>query len=374
MSDGNKDKSGGWGFSAGLGNVLGNIKSGVTSVVDKTSTFLQKDSEDGTQYRNGSNKKAENPKVNQCSPIQYCKGKPIAGTTMNTRKRSKAMTPKEVCLDANGDEETHVWGDGDASLFNLRVGPNYKKTGAKAPSAPALYDIVGIDLYASANRIVNIGSQVHLPDEWTSVTTNHPKVPAVFIVVAQLPDVTDALSGLTNFFVDKSEGPGTSVVMYYRIKAETAEALKNFATCSPALKLFVEFCSSAPGANYKDPKHPMAGRFKVCPLVDNIDELGLPGFITSYNAKPALVVQCGDVFRGEGYVCVDSNVHGFGGIARSGMQLISFDSMQMKWGFAIESREEEDMPEVLFGTCFIDKPLMEPMLLPNWDLAIAKKE
>jgi len=373
--DSDKPKGGGWGFS-GLGSVLGSIKSGVGSALDKTGNFLnekaehfkKKDDEDDSSV------KLVKPKVNQCSTIQYVEGLPVAGSTMNTRKRSKAMTRKEICKDENGEEETHVWGDGDASLFSLRVGPNYKKTGAKAPSAAALYDIVGIDLYASANRIVNIGSQVHIPEEWKNVTTNHPKVPAVFIVVAQLPDVTDALSGLTNFFVDKSEGPGTSVVMYFKIKAETADALKDPTTCTPALKLFTEFCSSAPeDNNYKNPKHPMAGRFKVCPLVDNIDELGLPGFLTSYNAKPALIVQCGDVHRGDGYICVDSNVHAFGGLARSGMQLISFDSMLMKWGFAIESRNDDEMPEVLFGTCFIDKPLMEPLLLPDWDRATKKE-
>jgi len=371
--DDDKPKSG-WGLS-GLGSMIGSIKSGVGSALDKTATFLNEKAE---QRRNKdeedkSNPKIVKPKVNQCSPIHYVDGKPVAGSTMSTRKRSKAMTRKEICKDANGVEETHVWGDGDASLFNLRVGPNYKKTGAKSPSAAALYDIVGIDLYASANRIVNIGSQVHIPEEWKNVATNHPKVPAVFIVVAQLPDVTDALSGITNFFVDKSEGPGTSVVMYFKIKAETAEALKDPAACSPALKLFAEFCSSAPdNNNYKNPKHPMAGRFKVCPLVDNIDELGLPGFLTSYNAKPALIAQCGDVIRGDGYICVDSNVHAFGGLARSGMQLISFDSMLMKWGFAVESRDDEEMPEVLFGTCFMDKPLMEPLLLPDWDLATKK--
>jgi hypothetical protein len=344
--------------------MLGSVKAGVGNLVGAAASIVSGD--EAPVPPSGSASKTS--VVSQCSEVQFdiVSGKPIAGTTMNTRKRLKPMTPKAIVIDGNGMEETHVWGDCDASLFKMRVGPNYKKTGTKAPSASALYDIVGIDLYQSQNRILDIGSQVHIPEEWKNISTHHPKVPPVFIIVAQLPDVSDVMSGITNFFVDKSEGSGTTVVMYFRINPATAESLRNLDSCAPGIKLFAKFCDMAPGGNnYKDPDCPVSGRFKVCPLVDNIDDLGLPGFLSSYNAKPALVVQCAEVSRGDGYVCIETNVHAFGGIARSGLQLMSFDTMQMKWGFCIESRDDSEMPEVLFGTCFLDKPNMNAVV--DWD-------
>ena len=299
-------------------------------------------------------------------------GKPIAGSTMASRKRPAGAS-------GTAGTEGHVWGEGDASLFNLRAGPDYAKTGAKAPSADAFYDIVGIDLFECENRMVNAGAQVHLPEEWTSVPTNHAAVPPVLIVCCQLPDVSHALSGLTNFFVDKSEGPGSTVLMFYRIKAATAAALQSLdagegEACPPALQLLVDFCLTAKGGQYKynDPANPMAGRFKVCPKVDNIAELGLPGFITMYNSKPALVAACLEwhyCAKGD-YLCLDTNIHAFGGVARSALQLMSFESMVLQWGFALESRGDAQMPERLFGTCYMTRPNMH--CLPGWDEALRK--
>ena len=331
----------------------------------------------GLRGDESNDKESEINKVNLCDEVKYhpVSGKPIAGSTMSSRKRAvHCMDDKSL----DSTETEHIWGDGDSSLFNLRVGPNYAKTGAKAPSAAPFYDIVGIDLYQSENRIVNVGNQVHIPDEWKDIETNHPNVPPVFIIACQMPDVSHALSGITNFFVDKSEGPGTTVLMYFKIKQDTADKLKaGLDTCSPGLKLFVDFCKQGHESKleYKDPKHPYSGRFKVCPLVRNIDELGLPGFISMYNAKPALIVLCADLFTGDNYIGIDTNIHAFGGLARSAMQVISFDSMLLNWGFAIESREDEEMPEVLFGTCSLDKPNMQMGTnggLPNWEATLAR--
>jgi hypothetical protein len=45
--------------------------------------------------------------------------------------------------------------------------------------------------------------------------------------------------------------------------------------------------------------------------------------------------------------------------------------MMMNWGFAVESRSDEEMPECLFGTCFIDKPNMKD--LPNFEEAVSRQ-
>ena len=64
-------------------------------------------------------------------------------------------------------EASQKWSQCEASSFKLRVGPNYKSTGAKAPSPNELYDLVGIDFLQSKERIQHIGKKVIFPPEWT---------------------------------------------------------------------------------------------------------------------------------------------------------------------------------------------------------------
>lgn len=46
-----------------------------------------------------------------------------------------------------------TWCDGDACEHAVRCGPNYKKNGKKAPSAPALYECYGVDFFWSTERV-----------------------------------------------------------------------------------------------------------------------------------------------------------------------------------------------------------------------------
>jgi len=39
----------------------------------------------------------------------------------------------------------HSWGRAGADEFNVRTGPNYRKTGKKIPSQPSFYEIVAFD-------------------------------------------------------------------------------------------------------------------------------------------------------------------------------------------------------------------------------------
>jgi hypothetical protein len=39
----------------------------------------------------------------------------------------------------------HSFSECDASSFSLRVGPNYAKTGSKAPAGPCLYEAIGAE-------------------------------------------------------------------------------------------------------------------------------------------------------------------------------------------------------------------------------------
>ncbi|MEC8392120.1 MAG: EDR2 domain-containing protein, partial [Actinomycetota bacterium] len=52
------------------------------------------------------------------------------------------------------------WSNCDESSFLLRVGPNYAKSGAKEPSPPSLFELVGVDFLQSEKRIRDIGKKV----------------------------------------------------------------------------------------------------------------------------------------------------------------------------------------------------------------------
>jgi len=210
-------------------------------------------------------------------------------------------------------------------------------------------------VYKCSSKIDNIGSKVNLPKEWTQINTGQAGVPPVFIVQCQLPEVS-MMSSLPTFS-DVTDGPGWSITIYFRIKESTVAALKNLSSASGGIKLFADYCKNAPDQE-GNLKSPYRGRFKVCPRVDNIEELSLPYLISSYNCKPALIVKTGTVYRGNGYIEVDTNVHNFGSPARAALQILRFDLMTANFGFCIESRDDSEMPEVLFGCMCLNRLLL----------------
>ena len=58
---------------------------------------------------------------------------------------------------------------------------------------------------------------------------------------------------------------------------------------------------------------------------------------------------------------MDINVHNFGSIARKGMEIMfgNFSSMIIDVGFCVESRSDEEMPEMLIGQVEMYKPNYE---------------
>lgn len=53
--------------------------------------------------------------------------------------------PKAVLRNKGQQPKPHTFNECDSSSFLLRVGPNYAKTGAKAPGGLSLYEVVGIE-------------------------------------------------------------------------------------------------------------------------------------------------------------------------------------------------------------------------------------
>lgn len=278
-----------------------------------------------------------------------------------------------------------------ASLFNTRKGPNYNRNKEKAPSAPALMELMSVDYVRTPRRVKEIGTKLNIPPEWTEGVDSHiPGVPPLFIINAQVP-----YNWPTSMFTEVTDGPCYAVYIIFRLTKETTEAMKNLDTAAPAVKLFARYCSEAPelfakeaaeaadgnSANKSSSRfslaslsgkqtssNPWNGRAKLCIRCENLDELGLPGFLQQYNAKPVLIRESGVLLRGSNYVEMSVNIRKFGMLANNTLPMVHSrtNAMVLSVGFCIEAREEEEMPEGLFGCCQSYKLQSDPKKVPFW--------
>ena len=253
--------------------------------------------------------------------------------------------------DPNTTTRTHCWAECSASTFSTRIGPNYAKNKQKAPSLGSLMELVGVDLVRTPSRIDDIGSKVTLPDAFTAVTSEEPGVPPLFIINCQVPSEFP-----TSLFTEITDGPGWSIVYYFRLTPSTRDSIADLSNAPPAVKLFAKYCREAPEGEH-DPKSKWRGRFKAMFRVENMESFGLPSFISSYNGKPVLIRTTGSLRRGDKYIEMDINLHRFSSVAKQGLQVLIpyFERMNVTAGFTIESTEDDEMPETLFGTATVVK-------------------
>lgn len=264
-----------------------------------------------------------------------------------------SSSPSESTKSSPELTNSNLWSQCPSESFSLRVGPKYSSNKKKAPSSPSLMNLVAVDIVNASSKIDGFGHKVHIPDELKECERKLPKgIPIMFIVNCQVPS-----EFRTALFTEITDGPGWSIVFYYRLSDETIEHLQNLETAPPPVKLFAEFCMKAPELD-SDPYSPWRGRFKVAVRCENIDQFGLPAFITSYNSKPVLIRTTGSLIRGDNFIEMDINIHKFASAPKKALQIMmnSFDKMHISIGFCIESKEEYEMPETLMGCATIHCP------------------
>lgn len=107
----------------------------------------------------------------------------------------------------------HSWSTCQYESFNLRIGPNYKKSKAKGPSPYPFYEPVGFDFVKCKRRIDNFASQVTFPEEWSEgMGPNNSGLPSFFVVNSQLPSEFSS-----PMFGEVTDGDGWSLVQYFRL-------------------------------------------------------------------------------------------------------------------------------------------------------------
>ena len=207
--------------------------------------------------------------------------------------------------------------DGDGTGFQLRIGPDYKKHGKKAPSAMHTYHPITMDVFKRSKISWHVASKLTLPPPPDGASTpNASGLPRRIVVNAILPAEGPPLIG------GDPDGKCYQVVIVF---GASSEALCNWEKeGSPACKLFTRFATQAPEGILPDSgDKEVKERLKLLPRLDNMDKLGLPGWITGYNGKPALVTKSGALYKGEDYLEIDMNCFRFGERALSLLTLFS---------------------------------------------------
>uniref|UniRef100_A0AAV1T4Q0 PH domain-containing protein n=1 Tax=Peronospora matthiolae TaxID=2874970 RepID=A0AAV1T4Q0_9STRA len=240
---------------------------------------------------------------------------------------------------ASTETGTGCWTHVDATRFDVRQGPNYRKTKLKSASASALLELVAVDIYQSDVKVDNVGSVVNL-----SVLKPVTGDLDLFIVNCQVPSYqpSNPLWG-----EKQSDGAGFNFVTYFAIPPAIREMLDRREEPSlPAVRLLKDFMQ---------PDSWASERFKAIGVVANPQEQQLGRaerhLLETYNGQPILTRPQHEFHRGDGYFEVDVNAHDFNYIARKGLVGISSHacSMVLDFGFVLEGQEDHELPEQILG-------------------------
>lgn len=254
----------------------------------------------------------------------------------------------------------------------------YTTTGVKEPSNGELYEAIATDVLLSPRRIPQVSSRVELPqlsyDSEDATRTKTWHAPDVFVVTLSLPLETQG---------NTEEAPCLTISTYFGMKPETRRILQHLTdpnkshdpSCETwsgeedqskvnAVRLFNEWCRLSP----TDPS--FQSRFKVIPHVANMDQLGVPSWISRWNGKPVLIKRAGKTgflyHQQENCLEMEVSFHPFPWAAKQAIDYLRkeiFHKVLLTLGFVIEARGEEELPECVIGCTQLLYPKAEDAAL-----------
>ncbi len=300
----------------------------------------------------------------------------------STRHRAKVSRPKagstsvriRDVTDQAVDKDGKIvagWREPDPTTVQVR-GTGYSSWKKKKVGSPgSLYRCVKADVFESQQRYPDMASRVKLPKVRYDDNDGHLMKtwvsPDMFVVSFALP--TDPNNKNKSY-----DGPGYTVTMYYAMQQETRDILRRITSEDydaskekgsdntskiNAIRLLEKFCREAP----TDDK--MMTRFKVIARADNLEEIGLPSWISKFNGKPFLVKRRGTtgfLYSHPKRSCMefDISLHPFPFLAKKAISCMKqsyFKKTIATFGFCIEGRDEDELPECLLGAfqlCYPD--------------------
>lgn len=247
------------------------------------------------------------------------------------------------------------WRKVPGNLLKVRA-HGYSATKEKIPSPGELYDCVAVDVFESPQRYPDMAPRVQLPKAEDDAGVKTWRSPDLFIISIALPTDPPKMGK------SSSDGGGYTVTMYYKLKECTRALLRRLTSEDDdgpdlndprmnAVRLWEEWIRRAP----TDPK--FMARFKVVPLAHNLAEIGMPGWISKYNGKPFLIKRAGVT----GFMhthphlsCVefDISLHPFPYLAKQAICFMKdsyFKKVLVTFGFVIEGRSDDELPETVIG-------------------------
>lgn len=241
----------------------------------------------------------------------------------------------------------------------------YLTTKKKIPAPDSLYEVIAVEICQSETQIRRFVEKIILPPSSLPIVDDKSErtwiSPDIFVISLAVPTEEPSFSRST------TDGGGIIVVSIYRMKEETRKVLKivtssgydaskchnilgNKSTIN-AIKLFEKWCRNSP----TDEK--MQGRFKMIPNVHNLDEVGLPSYISKYCGKPVLIKRVNVT----GFLSnhpelnameFDITLHPFPYLAKKAMSYL-YDNIFAKaiisLSYVIEGRDDDELPEALIG-------------------------
>jgi len=247
----------------------------------------------------------------------------------------------------------------------------YLSTKKKIPCPGELYECIAVDCFASNTRFIDIAARVKLPDV-TFDDRDSPRTwqsPDIFIASLAIP--TEA----PRFGQSADDGPGITLVGYFKMKEETRAILRRITAPGynsssdeseshvdvqkrvvNGVRLWEQYCKQAPS----DPS--FQARFKLIPSA-NLEELGCPAYISKYNGKPVLIKRNQVTGFLTDYPSLNAmsfeiSFHPFPYLFKQAMAYLKdyFDNAIGTFGFVVEGRNDDELPEVMIGAMKVCYP------------------
>lgn len=321
------------------------------------------------------------------------------------------LRPGRSCHRVDTEDPTAMpvnsWTNISADTFSVRVGPGYSRYKRKDMSSPVLYDCVAVDVYSTANKISHISRIIDLDtlDDPNEQVEHDSYLPQTIVVSCQIPGYTveHALWGR-----NPENGPGFSLVFYYRQTADTratlkkrreriargdpaephpidtsdesAEDFKHLYTeeamsqwanvddqdLSPALRLLHRFVTAnAAAGTDANARHFILDRLKGIARIMNLEDANIATapkkLIQTYNSTPFLIRTTSTFFNDPSgqnkYFEVDVDLHRFGYLARVGLMGVRerIRDVVFDWAFVIEGHTDEELPENILSAARLSK-------------------
>jgi hypothetical protein len=245
--------------------------------------------------------------------------------------------------------------------MTVRVGPNYRKEGKKAPSDSALMNLVGCDLYYSDDKIDFISEKIIFPEPSTPTgssvqeggTTSSSyralpwNLPHFFVFNIQIQKAGGAIFG-------NRGGSGYSLVMYFEPSEEFLQELSHPEKCSNAAKLVQRWLTTFPSDTA------MRERLKLKATVLNTETCDISPWVLKYNGKPAMITKSNTMSRLQGVttqgrtcevVECDVDLRVWNILFRQGLNSVFpvVGKLSFVLALVIEGEKDDELPERVLG-------------------------